>query len=111
MHVYKDLDSVPLYHPSFYLGKEKESGIETYYYFDANDFRLIGGMHMAHDIRQFFEVSLLQALSKKEVETDMGRNRLDLLFFVKECLEYYSPEEYQLIDGERVVRVISIPTK
>jgi len=59
---------------------------------------------LAHDIRQFFEVSLLQPLSKKEMQSDAGRNRLDLLFFVKECMEYYSPEEYQLADGERVYR-------
>jgi len=88
------------------MGKEKDSGIETYYYFDASDFRLIGGMHLAHDVRQFFEVSLMQPLAKKEVQTDSGRNRLDLLFFVKECLEYYGPYEYQLVDGERVVRAV-----
>ena len=42
---------MPLFYPSYFLGVEKESGLETYYYFDSNDFRLIGGMHLAHDVR------------------------------------------------------------
>ena len=51
VHIFKDVDSVPLFNPSYYLGVEKESGLETYYYFNSIDFRLIGGMHLAHDVR------------------------------------------------------------
>jgi len=29
------------------------------------------------------------------------------MFFLKDCLEYYRPDEYQLIDGEHVVRAVS----
>ena len=52
---------------------------------------------------------LLQPLSKKELETEDGSNRLDLTFFERGCLEYYRPEEYQLVDGEHVVRAVRTP--
>ena len=52
---------------------------------------------------------LLQPLSKKELETEGSSTRLDLTFFVQDCLEYYRPEEYQLVDGEHVVRAVRTP--
>ena len=66
-------------------------------------------MHLAHDVRQHFEIVLLQAMSNKKLKTEDGSNPLDLNFFLKDCLEYYRPEEYQLVDGERVVRAVKTP--
>jgi hypothetical protein len=48
-------------------------------------------------------------MSKRELKTEDGSNLLDLTFFVKDCLEYYGPEEYQLVNGEHVVRAVKTP--
>jgi len=67
------LETVPIYHPSYYLGLEKDSGIETYYYFDDNEeFKLIGGMHFAHDVSSFFEIDLWKKYSAKDLTNEKG---------------------------------------
>ncbi len=81
MHIFKDVDNVPFYQPGYYLGQEKDSGMETYYYFSERDFKLLGGMHVGGDIRSFFEINQFEKLSMKELATDKGKNKLDLAFF------------------------------
>jgi hypothetical protein len=111
VHIIKDVDSVPIYHPNYYLGVQVESGLETFYFLDKDDLKLIGGLHLSFDRHSSFEVNRLENLASWYLKTQDAANKLELEFFQKECVDQYSADEgYMLVDGEHVLKTVPLST-
>jgi hypothetical protein len=97
---------MPLYHSSFFFGLQKDSGMATYYYLDVTDYKLLGGMHIGHDINSYFETNRIYSLPKTELFKDNGMSILDITFFLYECKDLYDPDEYYIVDGVHLFKSV-----
>ena len=93
--------------------KKSATGAHTFYYFDE-DFKLIGGATIQdmNNAQYFFQVTSKQGGLKEISEDELkhsslgsGAGKYDIEFVMVECIDYFK-DEYMVINGHHVVRVL-----
>ena len=76
-----------------------------------DDFKLVGGVHHSFDTNSQFEVHRIDLLSSWFLKVSDAKNKLELEFFQKDCIDQYSADEgYVLVDGEYVIKAVPAST-